>query len=147
MRTPHAYRGFTIIELIAAIVILAILASVALPRMIEADSFAERGFADELAANLRRARIVAMTTGCAVQVTVSNAGYVAQQRGAGANNHCAAAGAWTTTVFSAPKPAHAANVLNRQVVFATNGTASAAINIVIGARQVSVETSGLVTSS
>lgn len=149
MRTPsHAYRGFTLVELIAAITILAILAAVALPSVTAAESpFAERGFADEVAANLRRARIVAMTTGCDVLFTVNDTGYVAQQRAAGANNHCASGGGWATTVFSAPKPAQAATIATRQVVFDTTGVASAAIVIDIGARQVSVETSGLVTSS
>jgi MSHA pilin protein MshC len=146
MRAPHAYRGFTLIELIAAITIMAILAAVALPRMTAADSFAERGFADEVAANLRRARIVAMTTGCEVQFSVDDTGYIAQQRGTGANNHCALAGAWATTIFSAVKPSHAAQVANHQTVFATNGTASAAIVIDIGGRQVSLEASGLVTT-
>jgi prepilin-type N-terminal cleavage/methylation domain-containing protein len=146
MRAPHAYRGFTLIELIAAITIMAILAAVALPRMTAADSFADRGFADELAANLRRARIVAMTTGCEVQVTVNNTGYLAQQRGAGANNHCAPAGAWATTIFSGEKPSHAGNLLNRQAVFATSGTSNAAWTLNIGSRQVSLENSGLVTS-
>ena len=146
MRAPHAYRGFTLIELIAAITIMAILAAVALPRMTAADSFAERGFTDEVAANLRRARIVAMTSGCEVQFSVDDTGFIAQQRGPGANNHCAPAGPWATTVFSASKPSHATVLISRQVVFATNGTASAAWTLVVGARQVSIETSGLVTS-
>jgi prepilin-type N-terminal cleavage/methylation domain-containing protein len=145
MRAPHAYRGFTLIELIAAITILAILAAVALPRVTAADSFAERGYADEIAANLRRARIVAMTTGCDVQFTSSATGFLARQRGAGANNHCASAGAWVTTVFSGPRASHLQSPATRQVVFGRDGTASAAVTFTLGTRQVTVETSGLVS--
>lgn len=145
MRARHAYRGFTLIELIAVITILAILAAVALPRVTAADSFAERGYADEIAANLRRARVLAMTTGCDVQFTSSAGGYVARQRGAGANNHCAMAGAWATTVFSGPRAQHLQSPATQVVVFGHDGTANPAATFTLGARQVTVETSGLVS--
>ena len=146
MRAPsNAYRGFTLIELIAVIVIIAIIAAVAIPRETAAMPFAERGYADAVAANLRRARLVAMTTGCAVQFTINGNGYLAQQRGPGPNNHCAAAGPWATTVFNGAEPAAVALGANRQVLFLNDGTASAPVTIDIGSRQVLVESSGLVS--
>jgi len=68
-------RGFTLIELIASITIIAILAAVALPRMTAATPFAERGYADGIAASLRQSRAVALASGCAVQFTIDAAGY------------------------------------------------------------------------
>ena len=70
-------RGFTLIELIASITIVAILATVALPRMPMAEPYLERGYADSLAASLRQARAVAVAIGCNVQFTVNAAGYTA----------------------------------------------------------------------
>ena len=144
---PRVERGFTLVELIAAITIVSILAAVALPRMTAATPFADRGYADAVAANLRRARDVALTTGCDVQFTINNTGYSALQRAA-AGTHCAAAGAWVTPVFSGPKPPDVVPGAPRQAVFSgTNGTlVGAPITIGIGTRQVSVEASGLVTS-
>jgi len=90
-------RGFTLIELIASITIIAILAAVALPRMTAATPFAERGYADGIAASLRQSRAVALASGCAVQFTIDAAGYRAFQHAA-SGTHCAAAGAWSTPV-------------------------------------------------
>ena len=52
-------RGFTLVELIASITIVTILAAVALPRVTAANPFQARGYADTLATNLRKARAVA----------------------------------------------------------------------------------------
>jgi MSHA pilin protein MshC len=145
MHAPHAFRGFTLIELIATITIIAIVAAIALPSEIAANPFAERGYADEVAAQLRRARVLALATGCEVQFSVDAQGYTLMQRGTGANNHCASAGAWTTTITAGTQPSHVQLAAPRQVVFGTSGTAGAAITIDLGSRQVSVATTGLVT--
>ncbi len=57
-------RGFTLIELIASITIIAILTAVALPRLTAVTPFAERGYADGIAASLRQSRSVALASGC-----------------------------------------------------------------------------------
>jgi MSHA pilin protein MshC len=143
---PRGERGFTLIELIAAITIMAILAAVALPRMTTATPFQERGYADAVAANLRRAREVALATGCDVQFTINNTGYSALQRGA-AGTHCAVAGAWVTPVFIGVEPPQVVLGGMRQAVFSGSDgrLVGAPITIDIGARRVSVEASGLVT--
>jgi MSHA pilin protein MshC len=147
MRAPsHAYRGFTLIELIAAITIIAILAAVALPRMTAATPFAERGYADTVAAHLRQARTVAVASGCEVQFTIDAAGYRALQRPA-AGTHCAAAGAWVTPVFNEMQPAGIVLAANRQFVFAADGSvAGGPLTIDIGPQVLTVDASGLVTS-
>src|SRR5688572_28733521 len=105
MRAPsHAYRGFTLIELIAVITIIAILAAVSLPELPAATPFAERGYADSVAAHLRQARAVALASCCEVQFSIDADSFRGRQRAA-AGTHCAAAGNWPTAVFDAPQPA------------------------------------------
>jgi prepilin-type N-terminal cleavage/methylation domain-containing protein len=72
--------GFTVIELIATIAILAIVAAVSLPHFASETAFAGRGYADEIAGALRHARAVAIASSCDVRFTINNAGYSAVQR-------------------------------------------------------------------
>lgn len=62
MKTANrgASRGFTMVELILAMVIAGILAAVAAPRMIDRDAFQARGGASEVRAALRYAQKLAM---------------------------------------------------------------------------------------
>jgi MSHA pilin protein MshC len=145
-------RGFTLIELIASITIIAILAAVALPGLTTVTPFAQRGFADGIAASLRQSRAVALASGCDVQFTINAAGYSASQHGAGANNHCAAAGPWTTPVrrgdgqnLTERRPAGVAAMPNRVLVFASDGSvAGAPVIINVGPQTITVDASGLV---
>jgi prepilin-type N-terminal cleavage/methylation domain-containing protein len=121
---PRGRRGFTLVELIAAITIVAILAAVSLPRLTAASpSFAARGFADGVAAALRQARAVAFASGCDVQFTVDANGYRAFQRAA-SGTHCATGGAFSTPVQNGAgstlnelRPAGAVLAANRQFIF------------------------------
>ncbi|HEY6124914.1 MAG TPA: GspH/FimT family pseudopilin [Steroidobacteraceae bacterium] len=145
-------RGFTLIELIASITIIAILGAVAWPRLSSSSQpYAERGYADGVAASLRQARAVAIASGCDVRFTITAAGYNAFQRGAAANNHCAVAGAWVTPVqrgdgqsLLAMAPAGAALAVNRQFVFGADGSVvGGAVNITIGPQVIDVNASGV----
>ena len=98
-------RGFTLIELIASITIVAILAAVTLPRMTTAQPFTERGYADGIAASLRQSRAVALASGCDVQFTINAAGYRAFQHAA-AGTHCAPAGAWSDAGATGQRQIH-----------------------------------------
>ncbi len=142
-------RGFTLIELIASIAIVAILAAVALPRFTTTSPFVERGYADSVAASLRQARAVAVASGCAVQFTIDNNGYRAMQRVA-AGTHCAGAGAWITPVRRGDggdlfglHPPDATLALNRQFVFGSDGSiGGGAVTITIGAHVITVDAGG-----
>ncbi|MBC7840860.1 MAG: prepilin-type N-terminal cleavage/methylation domain-containing protein [Gemmatimonadaceae bacterium] len=146
--------GFTLIELIASITIIAILAAVALPRVPAAIPFAERGYADGIAASLRQSRAVALASGCAVQFTVDAAGYRAFQHAA-AGTHCALAGAWSTPVrrgngqnLDELNPAGVVLGANRQFVFAADGSVAAGpVTIAIGPHVVTVDATGIVQVS
>jgi prepilin-type N-terminal cleavage/methylation domain-containing protein len=149
---PISAAGFTLIELIAAITIVAILAAVGLPRLTTARPFSERGYADGVAASLRQSRAVALASGCAVEFTIDAAGYRALQRAA-SGTHCASAGAFTTPVrrgdsgnLDIYQPADVVLGANRQFVFAPDGSvAGGPFTITLGPQTVNVDASGVVS--
>ena len=67
--------------------------------MTAAPPFAERGYADGIAASLRQSRAVALASGCDVQFTIDATGYQrVPARPRLPAHHCATAGAWSTPV-------------------------------------------------
>ena len=140
--------GFTLIELVACIVIMAVLAAIAGPRFFNTQPFTERGYATEIAAALRAARQVAVASQCDVRVTIDPAtGYEALQRSA-AGNACNPAGAWAVPVrltdgnLLAGAPPSGANVAAAtQVIFQSQGSllGAAPAPIVVGPFSVTVD--------
>lgn len=92
-------RGFTLIELISCLVVLGVVVAIAAPSFFDHQTFAARGYADDIASSLRYARRIAVASGCRVQVTVAAAGYSAWQQPTLAS--CNGAGAWSTPVLRA----------------------------------------------
>jgi MSHA pilin protein MshC len=71
--------GFTIVELVAVILIVGVIAAVAGPRFFDVNIFRQQGFYDETIAAIRYAQKYSVATGCAVQVAVAGNGYTLTQ--------------------------------------------------------------------
>ena len=80
-------RGYTIVEVVLVITILAIIGSVAGPRFFDDRAFDERAYYDELVSALRYAQKVAVASGCPVRATVTATGYALSQQ-APLAGHC-----------------------------------------------------------
>lgn len=79
--------GYTIVEVLLVIVILAILGTVAGPRFFDNDAFDERAYFDELVSALRYAQKIAVASGCPVRVAVGVSTYALAQQ-AVSSGHC-----------------------------------------------------------
>ncbi len=80
--TPFRYRhraGFSLVELIAVIILLGILGVVALGRFTGGDTVAARGFFDDTVTAVRFAQKLAISSGCDVRVITTAAGYELRQ--------------------------------------------------------------------
>ncbi len=72
---PFKKHGFTLVELVLTITILAILAAVGLPKFFGQDTFEERFFHDDLISAARYAQRLATGSGCVVRLSVSGSGF------------------------------------------------------------------------
>lgn len=138
--------GFTLVEVIAVIVLIGIIGVVAGPSFFDTAAYAERGYADEVKAALRYTQRVAIASDCDVQFTITPAGYSALQR-APAGAACAGAGPFVTAVIRSDGLPVAGNTpaelnlaaVNMVVVFDDEGAPNLVPPpIVIGANTISV---------
>lgn len=88
--------GYTLVELVLVMAILAILAAFAAPRFFSEQPFDERGYADALAGALRAAQKAAVATGCPVRLEIDAAGYRARLPAAAGSGCQSPAVDWTT---------------------------------------------------
>lgn len=138
----HRAGGYTLIELVTVIVIIGVLSATAAPRFFERSTFAERGYADEVAAALRQSQKIAVASGCPVQLTIDAAGYRAFQRPPPA---CVTSGAWNVPVLrpdgtplTGTPPSDANVSTSATLVFDAAGASSTSTSISVGTHAVNV---------
>jgi type II secretory pathway pseudopilin PulG len=78
-----------------------ILAAYIAPRFWNQQSFADRGYVDELASALRATQKAAVITGCPARLTLASNSYVAAQQAASGNTCNLADTTWTTPLVGA----------------------------------------------
>lgn len=98
VRSASTTGGFTLVELVVVIVILAVLGSIAMPRFFGERVFAERGYYEEVVATLKYAQKLAVASGCPVRVAIDPAGYEARQQQP-VSGRCDPSGAWSLPVM------------------------------------------------
>ena len=72
--------GFTVVEMVVVLVLLAVLGAVGMPRFFRQQAFVEWGFTDEITAALRYAHKLAIATGCDTAINLTVGGYELKQR-------------------------------------------------------------------
>ncbi|NNL54079.1 MAG: prepilin-type N-terminal cleavage/methylation domain-containing protein [Woeseia sp.] len=148
--------GYTIIELVLVMSIIAILGAFAGPRFFDNTAFDERAYLDELASSLRYAQKVAVASGCRVRASIAPGSYSLTQQSPQAG-HCDLADATfplpvvlsTGEVMSGSAPAGIVTVPALTVVFDGLGRTNLATNqtLTVGTRVLIIQAeSGLVTT-
>ena len=155
-RARRCQSGYTMVELIMVIVLIAILSSIAGPRFFSNSAFDERRYLDELASAIRYAQKVAVATGCPVRVTVTANSYLLGQQPE-SSGHCNTSSSdYSTPVLlptgqTAAGNAPADTVLSNSATFLFDATGRTSlpgdVAMVIGSHTLTVRSaSGLVTT-
>lgn len=77
-------RGFTLVELVVVMLVMALLSAAALPRFFSPGDFEAPAFAHELASAARYAQKLAINSGCAVRLEIPDATHYRLRQGAAA---------------------------------------------------------------
>ncbi len=130
-------KGFTLVEMIVTLIIVALIAAVTGPRFFSLSAFQESGFYDETVSAVRYAQKYAVASGCTVRVQTTASGYTLYRPAAVAN--CNTPGSYTTPLAD---PSGNANTFTRTApsgvvltaadfTFSASGTASVTPSIAI----------------
>ena len=87
MRNVAHCKGYSIVEVVLVVVILAIIGTLAGPRFFDNAAVDERRYAEELASALRYAQKIAVASGCRVRVNIGLSDYSLSQQ-APLAGHC-----------------------------------------------------------
>lgn len=134
-------RGFTLIELVVVILLMAILVTMAAPRFFDRGDFEGPVYARELASAARYAQKLAVSSGCSVQFVVAASSYSLFQP---ANADCT--GGFTLPVvhpatgggFTGTAPAGVTTSPSATITFDSRGVPSAGGSFAVAGRTVVV---------
>lgn len=131
------HKGFTLVELVATLVIIALIAAVSGPLFFDIGIFRQRGFFEETLSAVRYAQKHAVATGCPVRVQTTVNGFTLYRPASAA---ACAAGPYNTpiadpsgnaTVFTRTAP-DGVTLSVHNFTFAADGAASADQSITVG---------------
>lgn len=147
-------QGVTLIELVAVLVIVGVLAFVAAPRFVSVTPFEQAGFRDEAIAALSYAQKLAIVSGCYIRIDFAASGYQLRRSASAVNCRDLSAGLAVVarpdgTPFSSAPPGGVA-VSSLSVFFDTVGrprdvasgllvTNPAALTVAIGPETIQIE--------
>jgi MSHA pilin protein MshC len=140
-------KGFTLVELIATLVIIALIAVVTGPMFFSVSTFRESGFYDETLAAVRYAQKHAVATNCTVRVNITANGFSLFQA---ANAGACSSGTYNTAVtdpssnqavFTRTAPdgvSLSTTPVTPNIVFSSDGRASAGVTVKVGSKPFTV---------
>jgi MSHA pilin protein MshC len=144
MRIGHS-KGFTLVELVATLIIIALIAAVSGSRFFTIGAFQQQGFFDETISAVRYAQKLAVATNCTVRVQITATGYTLFRPAT--NGAACTAGTYTTPVtdptgstptFTRTAPG-SVTLTPADFTFASDGSASANVTVsVSGGRSFNV---------
>ncbi len=152
----YGHGGYTIVELVLVLAIIAILGAVAGPRFFDNSAFDERAYLDELASSLRYAQKIAVASGCRVRVDIAAGSYSLSQQAPQAGHCDPADGSFplpvllsTGQTMSGSAPAGVVTSPAISIVYDALGRTNLASNqtLTVGPRAILIQAdSGLVTT-
>ncbi len=135
-------RGFTLIELIMVIVLIAILSASALPRFFNRSGFEQRAFFDDTLNAVRFAKKQAVASGCRIQVVFSATSYSLLHEDScdsnTFNNALAVLEPNDTIAYTGSQSGIAISATHTSTTFNALGQADASNQISIGSRTINI---------
>ena len=140
-------KGFTLVELIATLIIIALIAAVTGPRFFDINVFRASGFYDETLSAVRYAQKLAVATNCNVQVNFTATGYSLLRP---VNAAACGSGTYATNVVdpsnnepsftrtAPPGVGLSTAPVTPSIVFSGDGRASANVTVTVGGKSFNV---------
>ena len=131
-------QGFTLVELVVVLVLLAIVSAFAMPKFFDLNLYSDRTAYDETVSAMRYAQKLAVSSGCEVQVQLTSSGYALQQHG----SSCTAG---NFAIISTQHPLSSASFSDASIsssqtnfVFDSMGRCSAPVSVSVGSYNFSI---------